>query len=244
MSVNPPSLSVPRQLNFVTADEPEPFGEGCDRLHGPTLTSPETVAELLARVSSRLQVSKPAVAASQFTKWYCRSLVAVLYEFSVDGIARSASLRDVTVLFPDEPPFAILCGGLAVAAPHDDAARESLRELTVIRLFAHNWNLVFKSLVAATGVRENILWENGAVYLHHFYRTWIEETTDERVRGRLEADYRYIVQEAPPELFGELQCFNPFQWTGKPIRSTCCLRYHLPDGNYCRGCPISNAREA
>ena len=113
-----------------------------------------------------------------------------------------------------------------------------MRELTVIRLFAHNWNLVFKSFHALTGIREDLLWENGTMYLNHFYRTWIQEAADEAIRERLEDDYRFIQRDAPPELYGELQCFNPFQWTGKETRGTCCLRYHLPDGNYCKGCPL------
>jgi ferric iron reductase protein FhuF len=237
MSVNPPE-SVHKLLNFFID---EVYSEDVDRLHGLTLASPDRVQALLGRVSQALQVEKPAVAASQFTKWYCRSLTSVLYEFSVEGIARAASLRDVTVLFPGEPPFAVLCSGRAVPVA-DDASRESLRDLTIIRLFAHNWNLIFKSLSAVTGIREDLLWENGSMYLHHFYRTWIQEAADDRVRARIQDDYRYILQEAPPELFGELQCFNPLQWTGKPVRSTCCLRYYLPDGNYCKGCPVSHAK--
>jgi ferric iron reductase protein FhuF len=237
MSDPNPTLPVPQQLHFTVDDL---YGASVDRMHGLTLTSPESVQLLLSRVAAALQVEKPAVAASQFTKWYCRSLTAVWYEFSVEGMARSASLRDISVLFPGEPPFAVGCGGRAIGVPDDDS-RESLRDLTIIRLFAHNWSLVFKSLAAVTGVREDLLWENGAVYLHYFYREWIREASDPRIKARLEEDYQYIVHDAPPELFGELQCFNPFQWTGKPVRSTCCLRYHLPDGKYCKGCPISNA---
>ncbi|TLS51526.1 hypothetical protein FE782_14610 [Paenibacillus antri] len=230
-------LTVQRQLGFYT-EEPEGVS---DRLPGPMLASPEQVKSLVDRVAGMLGTDKPTVAASQFTKWYCRSLISVLYEFSVLGIARSASLRDIAVLFPGEPPFAVLCGG-RTARVTDDASRESLRELTVIRLFAHNWNLVFKSLHAQTGVREDLLWENGSMYLNHFYRLWITEAEDEALRERLEDDYLYIQREAPPELYGELQCFNPFAWTGKPIRRKCCLRYHLPDGNYCKGCPVSHAK--
>src|SRR5690606_34692819 len=97
-------------LGFLT-EEP---AIGLERVYGPTLTSPEEAKMLLDRVGGLLQTDKPAVAASQFTKWYCRSMIAVLYEFSVLGIARSASLRDVSVLFPGEPPFAVYCGGRAV----------------------------------------------------------------------------------------------------------------------------------
>jgi len=231
-------LTVQRLLGFFAEDP----GGSVERMSGPMLASPEQVRALLDRVAAMLGVDKPAVAASQFTKWYCRSLVAVLYEFSVLGIARSASLRDVTVLFPGDPPFAVLCGGRTVNVA-DDASRESLRELTVIRLFAHNWNLVFKSLHAATGIREDLLWENGSMYLNHFYRQWIAEATDDALRERLEDDYRYIQKDAPPELYGELQCFNPFAWTGKPVRRTCCLRCHLPDGKYCKGCPLPHQEQ-
>jgi len=230
--------ALQQQLGFYT-EEPN---AAWDRLPGPALASPEGVRALLERVGAMLGTEKATVAASQFSKWYCRSLVSVLYEFSVLGIARAASLRDVTVLFPGDPPFAVLCGG-RTAHVTDDASRESLRELTVIRLFAHNWNLVFKTLREATGVREDLLWENGSMYLNHFYRHWIGEAGDGALRARLEDDYRYIQREAPPELYGELQCFNPFAWTGKPVRRTCCLRYHLPDGGYCKGCPVSHAKD-
>lgn len=236
MSVDPGMSVVHTQLGLLLEDAPE----GVERLHGTALTAPEQVKLLLDRFAASLQTEKPAVAASQFTKWYCRSLVAILYDFSVLGIARSATLRDVSVLFPGDPPFAVHCGGRAV--PVTEATRESLRELTVIRLFAHNWNLVFKGLHAYTGVREDLLWENGSMYVNHFYREWIEAAPDAAARDRLEADYSYIHHGAPPELFGELQCFNPFQWTGKPIRSMCCLRCHLPEGRYCKGCPIPHGK--
>ena len=237
MSANPAAsrvFSVQKTLGFLTETEPVP--EHIERLHGPALTSPEQTQTLLSRFGRLIQTDKPAVAASQFAKWYCRALVAVLYEFSAAGVSRSASLRDVSVLFPGGPPIAVQCGGRTVSVT--EASREWLRELTVIRLFAHNWNLVFKSLRELTGIREDVLWENGSVYLHYFYREWIENAPDAKTRERLVEDYRYIHVEAPPELFGELQCFNPFQWTGKKIRSTCCLRYQLPEGKYCKGCPI------
>jgi ferric iron reductase protein FhuF len=233
------SVHIYQQLGFdISGAIPK---TAVHRIHGPSLTTPESVRELLQQVGHILQVDKPAAAASQFTKWYCRSHCAVLYDLSVNNIARASSLRDITVMFTGEPPIAAHCSGRAIPIT-DNASRESLRELTVIKLFAHNWNLVFKSLSAVAGIREDVLWENGAVYLHYFYRTWIEETTDAKIRSRLEEDYRYIMQEAQPELFGELQCFNPFQWTGKPIRTYCCLRYHQPDGKTCRGCPIPNAK--
>jgi len=237
MLVDPGLSTLHRQLGFTTEIV---VPDDVERLHGAMLTSPEQVQLLIERVSRILGTDKPSVAASQFTKWYCRSLIAVLYEFSVLGIARSATLRDVSVLFPLDPPLAVHCNGRV--SPVTAATRESLRELTVIRLFAHNWNLVFKRLHELTGIREDLLWENGSMYINHFYRTWMEQTEDPVLRERLEEDYRFIHHEAPPELYGELQCFNPFQWTGKPVRSSCCLRFHLPDKKYCKGCPIANGK--
>jgi ferric iron reductase protein FhuF len=226
--------AVQAELGFVTGSA----AEGVEMLHGPALAAPEMARVLLERVGRSLKTDKLSVAASQFTKRYCRSLTAVLYEFSVAGIARSAALRNISILFPGEFPPAVHCSGRT--APVTDAAREALRELTLIRLFAHNWNPVFRTLHEVTGVREELFWENGSVYLHYFYRKWIDEAEDPSVRARLEEDYRYIHREAPPELFGELQCFNPFHRTGKPVRSMCCLRYMLPGAACCKGCPITH----
>jgi ferric iron reductase protein FhuF len=236
MSVNAAIPSIPQLFGFWTSDVPEDI----ERLSGPMLTSPSQAEAMLDRFCRVLRTEKRSIAASQFTKWYCRSSMAVLYDFSINGIARSASLRDISVLFPGEPLIAVSCSGRAV--PVTEAARESLRELTVIRLFAHNWNLVFKTLYQLTGLREDLMWENGSMYLHFFYREWIKNAAEPDLRARLEEDYSFIREEAPPELYGELQCFNPFQWTGKPVRSTCCLRCHLPEGNYCKGCPHSNPK--
>src|SRR5690606_20332650 len=112
-------LDLRAELGFFTDEVPN----DAERMHGLTLTASEQLDGLLARVCRLLQTSKPSVAASQFTKWYCRSLVAVLYEFSVLGIARSATLRDISVLFPGEPLFAIHCNGRTV--PVTDSTRES-----------------------------------------------------------------------------------------------------------------------
>jgi len=245
MSVNSPlsersDAESVRSLLGLSVDEPE---DGTELVHGLTLTSPDAARRLIDRVGALLGTDKPAVAASQFTKWYCRALTAVLYEFSAEGAARAASLRDIAIAFPGgDAPIAVHCGGKTFPVDND-AAREPMRELTMIRLFAQNWNLVFKTLSAVSGVREDALWENGSMYVHYYYRQWIEEADSPGRRAALEDDYEYIVGRAAPELYGELQCFNPFLGTGKPVRSTCCLRYMLPDGNACKGCPVKFARK-
>ncbi|WP_199624601.1 (2Fe-2S)-binding protein [Paenibacillus alkalitolerans] len=215
---------------------PFPYGETAVR--GSSLRTCDDWLLLLKSVAHRLECDKIPVAASQFTKWYCRALCGVLYSLSMEDRFVSASFDEISLLFPGEPPFAVGTSG-ASSRPDSVHSRSALRERTLRACFAGNFDIVFHSLTALTGIRSGILWENASMYIHYFYRTWIAETGDAARRRILQDDYDYIVKHAQPELFGAGHRVNPFIGTGNPVRNTCCLRYHLPDGRTCKGCPIS-----
>lgn len=195
-----------------------------------------SILELAKRV---LNCSKPKVAASQFTKWYCRAhCIHYLHSLSMKDLPVPAALEDIQLLFPGEPPFAI--NGKVVPTPIPlSASRNEMRDVAVQSLFAGNFNIVFNALIRLTGIRRDILWDNAAVYIHHFYRTWIEEASDEERKRIVKEDYEYITETAEAVLFGSQYNVNPLFGSCAPFRNTCCLRVQIPGANKCKGCPLT-----
>lgn len=235
MSAEPRALSVPEELglfigSFPRGDAPKIRGLGL-------ASSDKQVAELLSLVSALLDVNPPAAAASQFTKWYSRSLTGALYLLSVEQKAALLDLGSVVLSFPGSPRLAVFSETIP-SSIQDAASRQKHRDKVLHSLFARNLDVLFRIFSKKTGIRTAILWENAAVYIHYFYRNWLESLPNGEIRMRVTDDYEYIVRKAPPSLFGSEHSRNPFSETGGAVRSTCCLRNMLPDGNCCKGCPL------
>jgi ferric iron reductase protein FhuF len=205
---------------------------------GRALKTPDEWLTMLRAAAAKLDAEQLAVAASQFTKWYCRCCIGILHSLSIEDRMSAAALEELTLLFPGKPPFAV-----AANRPQPVALlpRPALRELVLSKLFADNFNIVFTAISRITHLRQSILWENAALYIHYFYRTSIERTEDAARRNVLQGDYDYILN-AEASLFGTNHHSNPFIGTGAALRNTCCLRYMLPGAAACKVCPSPAAR--
>jgi siderophore-iron reductase FhuF len=192
-----------------------------------------------------------AVIASQFCKYYCRCLCGALYAMSRCGQLVDLNPAHMAVGFiRDEGPCVIVgeptAGGTALWPEGWPEWRDTILQ----KMFSQNVQPLFSALTRYYHVSPNLLWENCVIYIHYFYKEWIREAAEPEDRARLEADYRYIVEEAPPELFGvsggnplHIQgtyVTNPDHPDGKlRIRKTCCLRNRLPNAAACSTCPSS-----
>jgi ferric iron reductase protein FhuF len=100
------------------------------------------------------------------------------------------------------------------------------------------------------------LWENCVIYIHYFYQKWIREAEADD-KALLEDDYRYLIEQAAPDLFGVRREYgNPLQIQGTyvphpddpdewlRIRKTCCLRNRLPNAAACSTCPQPHIRRS
>ncbi|WP_274363027.1 IucA/IucC family C-terminal-domain containing protein [Paenibacillus thermotolerans] len=200
----------------------------------------EGARSILEVAERALNCGKPKVTASQFTKWYCRThCISFLHSLSVEDMPVRAALEDIELLFPGDPPFAINEKGAAPLPSRASASRNEMRDAALHSLFAGNFSLVFNALIRLTGIRSDILWDNAAVYIHHFYRTWMEEASDDGRMRIIKEDYDYITQTAEAALFGDEYTVNPLFGSCAPFRNTCCLRVQIPGANKCKGCPLT-----
>ncbi|MCK9906316.1 hypothetical protein MXD63_40795, partial [Frankia sp. Cpl3] len=93
------------------------------------------------------------------------------------------------------------------------------------------------------------LWAHTAYIVSYYYELWLRQAQTEAKRERIAADFRFLVEEAEPSLFG-ITGKNPLQLDFavvehpvEPdhtirIRKQCCLAYRLAGGKCCYSCPM------
>lgn len=124
--------------------------------------------------------------------------------------------------------------------------REVWREQLVSTLFAELLSPLWDALRQASRVSLRILWENTAVRVYSLYdRRMVGLQGD--VRQRAEQDFRWLLEQAEPEVFG--LDYNPMQRFRSPVsclekrevrfRRTCCFYFKATTPvEYCSTCPL------
>jgi ferric iron reductase protein FhuF len=127
--------------------------------------------------------------------------------------------------------------------------REAWREAVVQALFAGLLQPLWQTFNRVTGVSRRILWENTAVRVYSLYEKRMTKIDEPSVRERYEADFKWLLTEADPSLFG-LE-YNPLSHFRRPptwvddgqrsirFRRTCCFYYLATEpAEYCSACPL------
>jgi ferric iron reductase protein FhuF len=195
--------------------------------------------------------SRPA-AASLFAKRHAFLVTgAPLYAMSVFDKGLDASLANVRLDADYADRLWVsrlrLVDDAVLAAPAG-AARAAWRAAVVSRVFAHHLAPLWRTVAAAGGIAERILWENTAVRVYGLYEGRME-SAGPREQARIAADFDWLRQEAEPAVFGidynPLARFDfdktPVDGRARPVRfrKTCCLYYQVPHAReYCRACPL------
>ncbi len=134
--------------------------------------------------------------------------------------------------------------------------RTRWRERVARRVFAEHLAPLWVALHKASGISPRILWENTAVRVYSLYERRIARLTDSVVRSNAEDDFRYLVHDAPADVFGIAK--NPLaRYFFKPrptvsptgqacdmrVRKTCCLYFKATQpAEYCSACPLIHPR--
>ncbi|MEK5164598.1 IucA/IucC family C-terminal-domain containing protein [Paenibacillus sp. FSL R5-0527] len=141
---------------------------------------------------------------------------------------------------------------LQVSVP-GEGQRSEWRDRVIETMFAGNLSRVWTAMSKAAGISKALLWENTAIYVYWLYeKKFTEEGVSPEQKRRMEEDYRYLLYDAPPRLFGEPR--NPIKKFNSPkvikaesdspirMRKTCCLYYLTSDTphDYCSTCPKRN----
>lgn len=127
--------------------------------------------------------------------------------------------------------------------------RETWQKEVVEELFAVQLAPLMQILATIGPLSMAVLWENIMVRIAPLYKLGTEES--EQQRQHIQADFSFLTQTAPGELFGARR--NPFtRFTesvdltlkAKKKRITCCFYYQM-SGEYCGKCPkIDNENES
>jgi len=127
--------------------------------------------------------------------------------------------------------------------------REAWRETLVQALFAGLLKPLWQTFNRVSGVSRRILWENTAVRVYSLYEKRMTKIDEPSVRERYEADFRWLLTQAQPALFG--LDYNPLSHFRRPptlldegqrsirFRRTCCFYYLATEpAEYCSTCPL------
>ncbi|PZD94314.1 hypothetical protein DNH61_18050 [Paenibacillus sambharensis] len=225
------SLSVP-SLDLLDTNRCRSYMEGAAEIFGTTVI---------------------AAAASQFSKRYAyMTMASGLYAMTMFDKALDYSLENCRIesvyqgssWLPE-----VRLSDWQVSSPAAEGRKE-WRDQVVSRIFAGNIAKVWRSIAAAARIPASTLWENMAISVYWLYEKRMVEGADESGLRRIEEDLRYLLEEAPAELFGErenpLMKYNNAETvissSGEPKRKrrTCCLLYKVSGSSpYCVTCPLA-----
>ncbi|MFD1887796.1 IucA/IucC family C-terminal-domain containing protein [Paenibacillus wenxiniae] len=216
------------------------------------LLKPELAMPFLQKVGAFWETDSMTAIVSLFAKRYAYLTIAAgLYAMSrynkgMDLALNNSSLESHIQGEAWLPK--VLLGNREVSCPLE-GKRNEWRDEVIQRMFADNLATVWAALSNMSGVSQAVLWENTAIYVYWLYENQFAEGADEQERQQIEADYRYLVQDAPAHLFA--QRTNPLQKFDSPkrvtavsntpirVRKTCCFYYLAADepDDYCPTCP-------
>ncbi|MCS1352735.1 IucA/IucC family C-terminal-domain containing protein [Mechercharimyces sp. CAU 1602] len=209
----------------------------------------EALDPLLTLLTKQMQLQTPAaVNASLLSKNYAHFLIAGLSMISNWNLG--VSFHPTNLLFgaDGEGRFLMIVKDAIATPAHSD--RTTWRSSGMKELYAHHLTPLFHEMNRRYRVPLPTLWENAYGYIDAYYRKWIAEAPTSSDKERLASDFRFLLKEADPEIFGTTK--NPFTIfeedniertdEGLPIRKTCCLYYKVAD-QCCRNCPRVYGKE-
>lgn len=227
---------------------------------GETVGLSATVAKLLHRTvlrqwvdayGSMIAAKNRASAASLFVKAYARSLCGALDAMTRHGLGYQLHPDNVIVAVRNGAVIELSLRERTAIREPGDKSRKEWRNNVLGPLFREHLGPLFRALSGQYRVQPAVFWENVAVYVHHYYKQWMEETDFEPHIDRsaeIADDYLYLTEYAPPELFGSGHA-NPLGVKGTVIphpakagatlriRRTCCLKFNTEGGAHCTVCP-------
>jgi siderophore-iron reductase FhuF len=224
------------------------------QIEATDLLDKEKGKAFLREVGADLQSPSLIVTASIFFKRFLALLSGALFSMTHHSYPLNVSLHNVRLVAEKDwkmPGFFLKTAEMPIVSGADRAA---WREQVVRHIFRDTMKPLINALASYTRINPNILWAHAAYIVHYYYELWISEASTEEQRGRIEADFRYLVDVAEPAIFG-LRDKNPlntsFSIVPHPtderhiirIRKQCCLAYRLPGGKCCYTCPRLNEEE-
>ncbi|WP_141501791.1 ferric iron reductase [Paenibacillus luteus] len=219
-------------------------------LRASDLLDMELCSDYLDSLTALLQSPSRMITASQFFKRYAFvTSVPLLYAMTVYNKGLDLSAENCFLeSSPDHSWLEHVSLSDIDAAMPETIERQVWRDQVILNLFAGNIGKLIAVMSSAANVPKPILWENVAVRVFSLYEKRIGVRDELKEQSRGQADFKYLILQAPGVLFGEKK--NPLsQFYGKPtcssvsnssmrVRKTCCLYYEVSSvEEYCSNCP-------
>lgn len=221
------------------------------------LLQEQVCARLLERLTPVLGSPSPAVTASLLGKRLSfLATDACLYAMSVYDKGLLLSLDNTVIEYGHDEGLWTSSLPLQHSQPFAYAAgeRDAWREAIVATLFAGLLKPLWQSFARVSGVSVRILWDNTAVRVYSLYEKRMAKIESAALRERCEADFAWLLDAAPPALFG--LDYNPLRHFRRPLtplddgqrsvrfRRTCCFYYQASQPvEYCSACPLLRPRK-
>jgi ferric iron reductase protein FhuF len=216
------------------------------------LLDPEKCEAYLEQAAGIFQTSAKAAAASQFSKRYAYlTMASGLYAMTMFNKGMNYAIENCHIesVFKDRtwlPEVSLADRQVTMPAAED---REQWRDQILRSVFADNIAKVWRSISKAARIPVSILWENMAISVYWLYEQRMGEEATEEQKRQIQADFYYLLHEAPGHLFGEEH--NPLTRYNNPEkiitdsnifkrkRKTCCLYYKVSEKHdFCTTCPL------
>lgn len=213
------------------------------------LLDKERAKAFLREVRDDLQAPSLIVSASIFFKRYLALLSGALYCMSHHSFALNLSLGNITLATDTDWKMASFSLKQAEGLRKVSTNRDKWRSQAVHHFFHDMLAPVIQALSSHTGIRKTVLWAHTAYIVRYYYELWQREAQLVERREQIAEDFRFLLEEAHPQLFG-VKDKNPLQLDfaiaehpSDPdhpirIRKQCCLAYRLAQGKCCYTCPL------
>lgn len=206
----------------------------------------------LEQAAAIFQTPAIAAAASQFSKRYAYlTMSSGLYAMTMfnKGMTYEITNCHIESVFQGNSWLPEVCLTDRQVTQPTVEERNEWRDRVISSIFAENIAKVWRSISKAARIPASTLWENVAISVYWLYEQRMAKEATEEQKLQIQADFYYLLHEAPAHLFGEehnpLTRYNNSEMVitasniPKRKRKTCCLLYKISqEHNYCTTCPL------
>lgn len=177
-----------------------------------------------------------------FVQQYAMSVYEVSIDLSLDNLELHLYRKDGYVAFGytlkqwGERPL-----------PEAESERAARRHDVLRAVYRETVGPLIEAASRTADIHARELWGQFPANLRYYVGTWRDAAESERVRCRIDDDYRFLREGFEPADLGAM--VNPYRaepiltkdlrqpGVMIPLKNTCCLYYKWEDGGYCFACP-------
>lgn len=218
---------------------------------GLELNSEENMRAFIQCYGPLMHALEDKAVAAYFANWLANVAFSLQYSVSICHSALDINLSNLMFhLVPSDRYCRItfsLKEWVFVQSPIDQKEREVWRKDILTRFYRDTAGPLLSLMSQISGLSIGEVWGQLPTKFNYYVEAFEKKINDCKKLTRLKEDYRYLVNDLPPEVFG--LSYNPFRVTVRKIedladpektismRNRCCYYYSTVGGNYCYSCP-------